>query len=186
MVWALASDEEAQAIRSLATDSDRSAAIVAASLVEISLQEALLDSFRNRDEDVIAKMFHSSAPLGSFSAKIRLAYLMGVVSEDFHSDLDTMKEIRNRFAHHLSAASFKEQSIRDRTKNFKIVEHVATDPKDMGSDDYGKYNTRLAVPDCENALQDPRQRYLISAQIFTMALRPIGRNRDGTPVRPHL
>jgi DNA-binding MltR family transcriptional regulator len=56
-------------------------------------------------------MFHSSAPLGSFAAKIRLAHLLGLISKDFYSDLEMMKEIRNRFAHDLSAVSFDQQSI---------------------------------------------------------------------------
>jgi DNA-binding MltR family transcriptional regulator len=185
MVWSVENDEEAQAIRALSTDSDRAAAIVAAALVEIRLEKVILQAFQNPDEDIVADMFRPSGPLGSFSAKIKLAHLMGLTSKDCHADLETMKQIRNRFAHDLSAVSFDEQSIRDRTKNLRIVDHVATDPDDIRWEEPGKYSMRIAIKNCKEELAKPRQRYVISAMIFVMSMRLV-RGRSGVLYRPCL
>jgi DNA-binding MltR family transcriptional regulator len=85
--------------------SDRALGIIAASLVEIHLTKLIKQAFipevkTGSKETVQELMFHSSGPLGAFSTKIRLAYMMGLISKEFFKDLEIMKEIRNRFAHH--------------------------------------------------------------------------------------
>jgi DNA-binding MltR family transcriptional regulator len=76
---------------------DRTAAIIAATVVEARLSSALEKRFQ-RDEKIQSEFFRSSGPLGSFSAKIDLAYLMGSLTKDAWHDLDLMKNIRNKFA----------------------------------------------------------------------------------------
>jgi hypothetical protein len=39
------------------------------------------------------------APLATFSAKIRLAYALSIFGSSTRDDLDTIREIRNAFAH---------------------------------------------------------------------------------------
>lgn len=167
MVWVASSDAEYSAIQSLQNDSDRAVAIVGAALVETRLEQALKSHFQ-QDAALLEKMFGSSAPLGSFSAKIRLAFLMGLISKQFHKELENMKEIRNRFAHDLEANSFDDQSIADRCKNFKLIEDICREPADM--ERAGGQNMRLALKDCVNELKKPRRRYILSAAVFTSGL----------------
>lgn len=180
MVWVTVNDIEFTALQSLQNDSDRAVAIVAASLVETRLEEAIL-SYLQRDDKIVQDLFRSSGPLGSFSAKIRIAYLMGITSKVLMHELERMKNIRNKFAHNLSAMSFDETAIADQCKNLKIIDDVCREPDDM--ERAGKHNTRLAVPDCEKKLKFPRQRYLLSAAIFTSALWHSSR-RSTTPITP--
>ena len=167
MVWIAANEAENSAIQSLQNESDRAVAIVGSALVETRLEYAII-SHLQQDKETITKLFGSSAPLGSFAAKIRLAFLLGLISKDFVSELENMKQIRNRFAHDLIAASFAEQSISARCKNFRFVDDICREPADM--DRKGATNMRISVQDCAAELAKPRRRYLLSAAIFTSAL----------------
>jgi DNA-binding MltR family transcriptional regulator len=104
--------------------SDRALAIVAASLIEIHLtkliKQALIDNAK-----VEQMLFRSSGPLGAFATKIRLAYMMGMISPEFFKDLEIMREIRNRFAHDTHVGSFDIPEIYRRCLNFTIVEKYA-------------------------------------------------------------
>ena len=68
--------------------SDRALRIIAASLVEIYLTKLIKQAFipevkTGSKETAQELMFHSSGPLGAFSTKIRLAYMMGSLAKSF-------------------------------------------------------------------------------------------------------
>jgi DNA-binding MltR family transcriptional regulator len=44
-------------------------------------------------------MFDPSGPLGSFSTKIVLAFLIGMFTKESTQDLHIIREVRNEFAH---------------------------------------------------------------------------------------
>jgi DNA-binding MltR family transcriptional regulator len=46
---------------------------------------------------------------------------MGLISEDEAKDLNRVREIRNKFAHHLQGLTFTNQSIRESCKHFRCV-----------------------------------------------------------------
>ena len=100
---ASATDSEAvnQTLSELGHDSDRAAGIVGAVLVEESLT-ALLKSRLLPDEDLIRELFRSSGPLGAFSVKINTGFLMGLYSSTARRELETIKDIRNEFAHRVA------------------------------------------------------------------------------------
>jgi hypothetical protein len=100
--------------------SDRAAGIVGAVLVEESLTN-LIRSRLNRDEEIMTELLHSSAPLGAFSTKIKVGFLLGLYSADARKELITIKDIRNQYAHYI-ARSFEYESIRDKTNNLKLSE----------------------------------------------------------------
>ena len=87
--------------------SDRSAGIVAAAFVEDQLTHLLKSRLRFEDEDdtIMREMFRSRGPLGSFSAKIDMGYLMRLYSKTARRELETIKDIRNSFAHHIDRKS---------------------------------------------------------------------------------
>ena len=176
-MWNVISDEELKAVQGLQHDSDRAAAIVCASLVETHLERALTSILKNNPE-VASQLFRSSGPLGSFSAKIRLAYLMSLISDSFYRDLSTMKDVRNRFAHEIYAA-FDHPPIRDRCRNLVLVDEVCREPGDMERP--GTTNYLASLPNCAEELKNPRRRYVLSAGIFTAGLANVQPRKSPAP-----
>ena len=83
-------------------DSDRAAGIVAGSITERRLEDALRSIMKD-DQPVIAQnLFRPSGALGPFSIKIDLAYMLHMLSEDAYKDMINLKNIRNDFAHELA------------------------------------------------------------------------------------
>jgi DNA-binding MltR family transcriptional regulator len=54
-----------------------------------------------------------NAPLGTFSARIKMAYSLGLVTKRQHADLDRLRRIRNEFAHNWEPMSFNDQKVAD-------------------------------------------------------------------------
>ena len=107
-------------IKEVESGSDRAAAILAASCVEDQLAFAIKCKLRRDDESVIRDMFQVRGPLGSFSAKISMGYLLGLYDKETRKELDTIKEIRNTFAHRAYACHFETQRIRDLASNLSL------------------------------------------------------------------
>jgi hypothetical protein len=80
-------------------ESDRAVAIVCGTLVEdglaIALRRIMLPLSRDDDD----RLFGPDMPLGTFSAKVKLAYAMNVIEADARRDLDNIRCLRNAFAH---------------------------------------------------------------------------------------
>lgn len=75
------------------------------------------------------------APLSSFSAKIRICYLIGLIDEDQFHDLDLVRKLRNDFAHSSEKVDFTDAAIsskmreliysaciRDSIKRYSIID----------------------------------------------------------------
>jgi hypothetical protein len=188
MIWHAESDDEQKAIERLAKDSDRAAAIVAATIVEIGLTKAIQNQF-HPDEAIQRNLFRPSGALGSFGTKIDLAFVLGIYSADARRDLVTMKDVRNAFAHHLDIVDFDSQRIRGLCFNLKFCERFIHDmpsqahvPEEKKLYTILKFNApappragdhatiRIGMADLGNRLGSARGRYITSAQIFTMLL----------------
>jgi Mannitol repressor len=123
-------------------ESDRGSALIAVAWVDDALEALLKASFRD-EKKIVDSVFQSMGPLSTFSARIKTAYLLGLVTASLYSDLERMRGIRNDFAHVRRRVRFKDQSIKDRCKllaGAKAFEHGTG-----------------------NRIRSPRQRFLISA-----------------------
>lgn len=82
---------------------DRAAALVASTLLEHALEEAISGHFAPIDPNDIRRLFEGDnereGTLGSFYAKIWLAYALGVFGKQILDDLNMIRHIRNVFAH---------------------------------------------------------------------------------------
>lgn len=80
--------------------SDRSAVILQAASVEMSLETLIISKMR-RDfpEDLRGRLFEGNGPLSTFSSKILIGYALDLYGPVFRHDLDIIKELRNGFAH---------------------------------------------------------------------------------------
>jgi hypothetical protein len=112
--------DEKDAHAEIVASPDRVAAIVSAAFVDDKLATALKARV-HQDKDIIERMFNHAGPLGSFSAKIDFALLIGVLSKEAVEDLHTIRKVRNEFAHTLKTKSFNAQRVRDLVKNIRIV-----------------------------------------------------------------
>ena len=60
-----------------------------------------------------------SPPIGSFSARIDMAYSLGLIKEKEKHELDLIRKIRNRFAHDVNC-NFDDPKIIDWCKNLQM------------------------------------------------------------------
>ncbi len=59
-------------------------------------------------------LFDPDRPLGTFSAKINLAYRLGLISDDIEHAMQMIRRIRNEFAHSVEKASLSDGSHKSR------------------------------------------------------------------------
>jgi len=85
----------------LATEpSDRSAAIMAASLTEQALYVAICSRLADPGEAIQNSWFEdANAPFGTFAAKIKLGRALAIYAEKMEDRLCIIKNVRNVFAH---------------------------------------------------------------------------------------
>lgn len=108
--------EEVIAFRAaLTAESDRGCALFAAAYLDASLSDLLyvsLVSSKKIEDDI----FKGTAPLATFSSRIKMAYYLGLISPACRRDLDIIRSVRNDFAHKLEANSFEIPPTRDRCR----------------------------------------------------------------------
>jgi len=155
-------------------DSDRAAGIVAGSIIERRLEQALKSIMKKQNKAASDFLFRPSGPLGSFKTKIDLAYLLGLLSDDAYKDLTNLKNIRNDFAHELELDTFDKPTIKDRCANFVLVDrHVGPVPDRSTHEILVQVPTvqpYLGLPDYKEKLANPRFRYVMTAQLLSSAL----------------
>ncbi|MFS0756125.1 MltR family transcriptional regulator [Noviherbaspirillum sp. 1P10PC] len=108
--------------QTLTKESDRGCALFAAAYLDKALSDLLYLSLV-ADKRIEKDLFEGTAPLSSFSARIKLAFYLGKISKECRADLDTIRGIRNDFAHHAEPISFEDQSIADRCRNLQFSYH---------------------------------------------------------------
>lgn len=114
----------------LSAESDRGCALTAAAYLDESLA-TLLRKRLVQDKGNIDALINQGRALSTFSARIRIAYAVGLISKDCMSDLNTIRGIRNEFAHLHGPVSFSDQSIAHRCRNLRntVKPHVADHPR---------------------------------------------------------
>ncbi|WP_215779878.1 MltR family transcriptional regulator [Paludibacterium sp. B53371] len=111
--------------QALTNESDRGCALFAAAFLDKALSDLLYLSLV-ADKRIEKDLFEGTAPLSSFSARIKLAFYLGKISKECRADLDTIRRIRNEFAHHAELISFDDQSIAGRCRNLQFSYHERT------------------------------------------------------------
>lgn len=105
----------AASVRKIASNNrERVAAIVGAVEVEDLLEEALLNFMVDeKDSKTLLKTT-------TFATQIRLAFSVGLISRYEFGDLNTVREVRNHFAHS-KECSFEDQKVRKLCSDFSIL-----------------------------------------------------------------
>ena len=93
--------------------SDRSCVIVAASIIEHQLTECLRARLVPSGAAQDSLLEGATAPRGSFSAKIDLAYRVGLIGQQLARDLHLVRRMRNEQAHSINGRLFSDPGLRD-------------------------------------------------------------------------
>jgi hypothetical protein len=94
------------------SQTDRGAAIVASAvvenLIEVVILERLIELPGERKDALFYRM---GAPLSSFSAKVEMAFALGIIANELRLTLHLIRDLRNKFAHRVEALTFDHQDI---------------------------------------------------------------------------
>jgi hypothetical protein len=127
--------------------SDRAAAILGAVFLEAHLGQ-LISSFLIEECSETDSLLEAERPLGTFSARVRAAYCMGLISADEYHDLNLIMQIRYLFANRIGKIAFTDNGIREKCFMLRIPNHVL-------------------LP---GVTRTPRQLYVFSSAILTQHL----------------
>ena len=97
----------------LANETDRGVIILTATAVEDVLEYALQARMVDLNSDERARIFDADAPLGSFSARIRMAHALGIIDREQRAMCDLIRDMRNACAHSRRALSFRNKELRN-------------------------------------------------------------------------
>jgi hypothetical protein len=146
----------------LSAETDRACGVLGAALLDAKL-EALLRHCLSAFQD---ELLGNAKPLGSFSARISIARALALISEDAAADFDTIRRIRNDFAHSFDhGLDFTNQSIADRCANLRCAcaflkgfdEAAARPARNLSSD---------VIRVMQGAITSPRKRYELAVDFL--------------------
>jgi DNA-binding MltR family transcriptional regulator len=104
-------------------ESPRAAVIIAGAFLDDLLRD-ILSSFFISNKKVVNELLgtenNADTPLSSFSARIKLVYCLGFLSQIEYDDLLMIKKIRNRFAHKRHEYTFNNDEIISYCNKLKI------------------------------------------------------------------
>lgn len=103
-------DELNSLLESLHEHDDRSLVLTLGAFAEDSLERLLLVYLREpKQAKELVNGFN--APLGTFSARIKAAFVFGLIRNDVYRTLELLRRIRNEFAHNWSGVSLDREDI---------------------------------------------------------------------------
>ncbi len=109
-------------------DNDRTVAIVSVAHIEHSLQAAIKSHFENIDDNISNILFRGGperdSVLGGLFALSHLARALNIFGNQTLSDINTIRKIRNTFAHSAAFMSFGSTPIRD-CCSFSLVNRIS-------------------------------------------------------------
>lgn len=112
--------DRAQAVcdfrRTLTPETDRGCALMAQAYLDAQLEELLRRYFVD-DAKHTREVLGQSKPLGTFSARVDVAYALGLISLKMHRDLHLIRKIRNDFGHDPSPINFHHSKIANRCRD---------------------------------------------------------------------
>ncbi|WP_422373297.1 MltR family transcriptional regulator [Hoeflea sp.] len=127
---------------------DRAAAIIVSTHLEDDLKEFILSKMVPLTQSEIGEIFIGDSPISTFSAKINLAYALGLIGKQARHDLSLIRHIRNTFAHSRKPISFATNEVADTCKHLTLLDRHQ-EPRFQG-----------------RALLAPRDRFVATAQLY--------------------
>jgi hypothetical protein len=91
-------------------DSDRAVVLLCATAVENIIENAILHVFRDHAD--VRALVDFDHPIGTFSAKITVAFALGIFHTQTKHDLDLIRLLRNGFAHSRMLLRFETPAVK--------------------------------------------------------------------------
>ncbi|WP_153064519.1 hypothetical protein [Agrobacterium sp. LAD9] len=127
---------QTNAINQARIEADRSVALVQTSVVEEHLRSAIERHFPGlaTDPKVIERIFDpmKNGPLSTFTARVDVAFALGIIGKGALTTLKKIAEIRNLFAHRLEINSFDHPEITKLVGKLTYIDFAITGPDDEG------------------------------------------------------
>jgi hypothetical protein len=136
--------ELAEMAAKLKDETDRGVALIVAAWIDDALTDFVIGHLL-RDEDAIEAMFGGIGPLGTFSSKIKLAYLTRMIGKSIYDNLETIRGIRNEFAHSRKDLKFSEPSINARCNNLMLKRLTGDEATGPGKDQFSPRKAYVAT-----------------------------------------
>jgi hypothetical protein len=106
---------------------DRAVAIILPAQLESVLQEAIAARLVPLDKREENRIFGYDGPLGSFSAKIKIGFALGIYGPETRAHLDTIRAIRNTFAHSRKPVTFETPAVAAECAKLRTLNRAAGD-----------------------------------------------------------
>lgn len=94
-------------------ETDRGCVILLSTAIEDVLKSRILENMVEINADETERLFGPDAPLGSFSAKIKIGRALGIIDRDIARMCDVLRDMRNACAHSGRGISFDDKVLRD-------------------------------------------------------------------------
>jgi len=129
---------------------DRSCALLGAAYLDHCLELLLLRALVKCE--ATDNLLGETNPLGTFSAKIKMAFSLNLIPLVIFQDLEVIRKIRNAFAHQLNGLFFSCDPIESLARRLKFPEDYLGD---------GQWTVESALND------DPRQMFIFSCSVIS-------------------
>src|SRR2546426_1319175 len=149
-----------KAVGRFTKQADRGTALVAAAWLDDALEARIRAAIRP-DKGTADELFRPDGPLGSFSARIKLAYLLHLIEPTARNDLYRVRRIRNDFAHGRGDLRFTTPRIKDRCREL-----------------HGAMACRLGG----RTLRSPKQKFVVTAYFLAEYLMSLTKPRKRNPL----
>lgn len=106
----------------LSKETDRGCALFASSYLEKALSDLIYCSLAY-DKNIEKDLFTGTAPLATFSSRIKIAYYLGKISKIEKRDLELVRKIRNEFAHSADPIDFETHKIKSQCRELSFSYH---------------------------------------------------------------
>jgi hypothetical protein len=150
----------------LNSESDRACAVLGAALLDARLE----DLIRRKLQCFHDELLESTRPIGTFSARIRLARALVWINDDARFDLDIVRGIRNDFAHSFDhKLSFGDQSVSDRCANLRTAQ-AFIDGYEVAAVATNRNLSSQAIYAMQAVFKPPRWRYQLAVEFLAQYL----------------
>ena len=109
----------------LAKDSTRGSVVLAVAFIDDILRDTIKHRMVKLTTQEDDELFGWSGPLANFSARIRVAYALGIIGRRTRHDLDAMREIRNAMAHGKRAIDFDTPEVLNIFKGLHCLRDIS-------------------------------------------------------------
>jgi hypothetical protein len=169
-------------------------AVLGAALVEYELEKQIRKRFKRSDDTFWKEMTGDKGPVGTFSSQIVVGYAMRVYDEKMRDALDTVRVIRNQFAHAKRQLDFGEQLIINELHKVQlrpaiIRKHLKGDPKNVAGryayvslclDIYTRF-VRMDNKSLKRGLARAKNRTIKVSPLAAALTKSLGNPQKGTP-----